>query len=102
MALAYLVSEWRIRRETRWKEGPLNALTLRIAAMPFLVYVVGAVILSTGGWSILNLTSFLVIVALPLALAGAVRWFRPEERASVAQLVALSLSLLGLTAVWLG
>ncbi|WP_260115239.1 hypothetical protein [Ornithinimicrobium sp. INDO-MA30-4] len=43
-----------------------------------------------------------MIVALPLALAGAVRWFRPEERASVAQLVALSLSLLGLTAVWLG
>lgn len=108
MAFVYLISEWRIRRETNWTQGPLNGLTMRIAVIPLAVYAAGALIFSAGGWAVLSLTSFLVVAALPMALAGAVRWSQTSQsaefaqRSSLAPLVALTLSLLGLTSVVLG
>lgn len=102
MALTYLVCEITLRRRTGGRRGPLNWATRPIVLAPLGIYLVAAVILSTGSWSILNLTSVLIVFGLPVALGASYRALRPQAPPGLSTAVAVGLSLLGLATVWLG
>ncbi|MGB3187374.1 MAG: hypothetical protein WBG36_04380 [Ornithinimicrobium sp.] len=102
MALIYLLSEVLLRRRTGWAKGPLNYGTKPVVLLPLAVYIVAAVILSTASWNILNLTSMLIVFALPMALGASYRGFRPDTPLATPAIIAVGLSLLGLTFVGLG
>lgn len=110
-AAVYIVLEWRLRRATRWREGALDHATTAVVAGPLVVFLVGALILSTGGWDLLSLAGVLTVLALPVGLASAFRALRGDkERHAEAEredrepglwrwhpaALALGLSLLGL------
>ncbi|CAN5464981.1 hypothetical protein BH23ACT6_BH23ACT6_06030 [soil metagenome] len=102
MAVTYLASEVVLRRRTRWEKGPLHYGTKPVVLAPLGVYLVAALILSTASWNILNLTSVLIVFALPMALGACYRGFRPEDPRTASAVVAIGLSLFGLFSVWLG
>jgi hypothetical protein len=102
MALAYLASEVFLRRRSGWEKGPLNFGTRPIVFAPLAIYLIAAVVLSTASWNILNLTSVLIVFALPMALGAAVRGFRPSIHPALPALVAAGLSLVGLFSVGAG
>lgn len=102
MAMTYLACEITVRRRTGGQKGPLNGATRPIVLAPLAIYLVAAVILSTGSWSILSLTSVLIVFGLPMALGASYRTLRPESAPGISVAVAVGLSLLGLAAVWLG
>ncbi len=102
MALTYLACEITLRKRTGGQKGPLNWATRPIVLAPLGIYLTAAVIFSTGSWSILNLTSVLIVFGLPVALAASYRAFRPEVPLGISAAVAVGLSLLGLATVWLG
>lgn len=102
MAATYLICEIAVRRRTGGQKGPLNWATRPIVLAPLGIYLVAAVILSTGSWSILNLTSVLIVFGLPVVLGAAYRAFRPDQPAGIGAVVAVGLSVLGLMAVWVG
>lgn len=102
MAIPYLACEITVRRRTGGRQGPLNWATRPIVLAPLAIYLIAAVIFSTGSWSILNLTSVLNVFALPMALGASYRAFRPESPPGISAAVAVGLSLLGLATVWLG
>lgn len=102
MALVYLGSEVTLRRSSGGQRGPLNYSTKSIALVPLGIYLIAAVVLSTASWNILNLTSILIVFALPVALGASYRAFTsPEPRLGPPALAGL-LSLLGLFSVALG
>jgi hypothetical protein len=102
MAVLYLGSEVILRRRSGWEKGPLNFGTKPIVFTPLAIYLVAAVVLSTASWNILNLTSVLIVFALPMALGAAIRGFRPSLHPAAPALVAGGLSLLGLICVGAG
>jgi len=102
MAVAYLASEVLLRRRSGWEKGPLNFGTKPIVFGPLAIYVIAAVVLSTASWNILNLTSVLIVFALPMTLGAAARGFVPSMHPAVAPLIAAGLSLLGLFCVGAG
>ncbi len=102
MALTYLLSEVVLRRRTGWLKGPLNYGTKPVVLLPLAVYIVAATILSTASWNILNLTSVLIVFALPMALGASYRGFRPQTAPATPVIIAVGLSLFGLTCVGLG
>jgi len=102
MALVYLGSEVTLRRSSGGQRGPLNYSTWVIALVPLGIYLIAAVVLSTASWNILNLTSILIVFALPWALGASFRAFTsPEPRLGPAALAG-GLSLVGLFTVALG
>lgn len=102
MALIYLFSEIFLRRASNGQRGPLNFATKPVVLMPLAVYLVAALVLSTASWNILNLTSVLIVFALPMALGASYRGFRPEAPYGASVVIAVSLSILGLVSVWVG
>ncbi|MGB7449911.1 MAG: hypothetical protein WA892_12395 [Ornithinimicrobium sp.] len=102
MAVAYLASEVVLRRKSGWTKGPLNFGTRAIVFTPLAIYLVAAVVLSTASWNILNLTSVLIVFALPMALGAAFRGFLPHVHPGAPALLAGALSLLGLFCVGAG
>lgn len=102
MALGYLFSEFFLRRRSNWEKGPLNFATKPVVLVPLGVYLVAALVLSTASWNILNLTSVLIVFALPMALGAAYRGFRPEAPAVAPATIAAALSIFGLVSVWVG
>ncbi|HKJ10838.1 MAG TPA: hypothetical protein VJ976_00460 [Ornithinimicrobium sp.] len=102
MALAYLASEVILRRRTVGGKGPLNFGTRPIVFTPLAIYLIAAVVLSTASWNILNLTSVLIVFALPMALGAAARGFRPDMHPAVPAVIAGALSLFGLFSVGAG
>ena len=102
MALTYLLCEFVLRRRTGWAKGPLNYGTKPVVLLPLAVYVVAALILSTASWNILNLTSMLIVYALPMALGASYRGIRPQTSPATPVVIAVGLSLVGLVSVGLG
>lgn len=102
MALVYLGCEVTLRRSSGGQRGPLNYSTKSIALVPLGIYVIAAVVLSTASWNILNLTSILIVFALPVALGASYRAFTSAEPRLGPLALAGGLSLFGLFAVALG
>ncbi len=102
MALTYLGCEIRLRRSSGSQRGPLNYSTKSIVLVPFGIYLIAAVVLSTASWNILNLTSILIVFALPMALGASYRAFTSPEPRLGPVAVAATLSFLGLFTVFLG
>ena len=102
MALAYLASEILLRRQSGGRKGPLNFGTRPIVLLPLAIYLIAAVVLSTASWNILNLTSVLIVFALPMALGAAVRGFLPNMHPAAPAAVSAALSLFGLFCVGAG
>lgn len=102
MALTYLACEIILRRRSGGRRGPLNFATRPIVLAPLGIYLVAALIFSTGSWSILNLTSVLIVFGLPMALGACYRGFRPDDPPGLGAAVAVAASLLGLATVWVG
>lgn len=102
MAATYLICEITVRRRTGGRQGPLNWATRPMVLIPLGIYLVAAVVLSTGSWSILNLTSVLIVFGLPVALGASYRAFAPDSPPGFGAAAAAGLSALGLMAVWVG
>lgn len=102
MALTYMGCEVRLRRSSGGQRGPLNYATKSIVLVPFGIYVIAAVVLSTASWNILNLTSILIVFALPMALGASYRAFTSPEPRLGPPAVAATLSFAGLCTVALG
>lgn len=96
-SVLFLVLEWRLRAASGWRAGALDQLTRGVVIGPLVVFLLGALILSTGGWDLLRLPGVLIVLVLPVALAAAAHtWLaRPA-------LLALGLSLAGLVVVAIG
>lgn len=101
MAAVYLTCEIVLRRRSKGRRGSLDSATRAIVLAPVAIYLTAAVVLSTGSWSILGLTSVLVVVGLPIGLGASHRALRPEAAPSASIVVAVGLSVAGLLAVWL-
>lgn len=98
----YLVAEFRLRRSSRMARGVLDSFRWQILVPPVLVYLVAAVVLSVGSWSILGLTAFLIVPVLPAVIG--MSWLALDPDRPLGQGLALAggLSVLGVVAVWLG
>ncbi|USQ79768.1 hypothetical protein [Ornithinimicrobium faecis] len=101
LAAYYLGVEVLLRRRSRWSQGVLNHFRWEVLAPPVVIYLVAAVIFSVGSWSILDLTSVLIIPVLP-AVVG-MSWLALDPDRPVGQGVAVSacLALIGVAAVGL-
>lgn len=102
LAAWYLGVELTLRRRSRWSRGVLDSFRWQVLVGPAVVYAVSAVIFSVGSWSILSLTSTLIVLVLPAMCS--MSWLALDPDRPVGHGVALSvlLSLLGVTAVGLG
>lgn len=102
LAAWYLGGELMLRRRSRWARGVLDSFRWPVLVGPALLYAVSAVIFSVGSWSILSLTSTLIVLVLPTMCAITWLALAPDRRpVGLAAALSVVLSLTGLTAVGL-
>ncbi|QDO90096.1 hypothetical protein FNH13_18655 [Ornithinimicrobium ciconiae] len=101
LAAWYLGVEVTLRRRSRWARGVLDSFRWQVLIGPALVYAVSAVILSVGSWSILSLTSTLIVLVLPALCAVSWLALRPDRPVGLAVALSVALSLVGVAAVGL-
>ena len=105
LAVVYVVLEWRLRRVSRWRRGALDHADRGVVLGPLVVFLVAALVLSTGGWDLLRIPGVLTVLGLPIALGAAFRALRREPTTTTAwwrwqpTVLAVALSLLGLVAL---
>lgn len=98
----YLVAEVRLRRRSRMARGVLDSFRWQVLLPPVLIYLIAAVVLSVGSWSILGLTAFLIVPVLPAVIG--MSWLALDPDRPLGQGLALAggLGVLGVVAVGVG
>ncbi len=79
-SVVFLVVEWRLRRRTNWRQGALDHLTAGVVAGPVVLFLLAALVFSTGGWDLLRPSGVLTVFALPVALGAGFRAVRGGRR----------------------